>query len=357
MVETHVVNAYLPVGLRQGTFFFWLAFLNGLVAPSFLFASGFSLGLQGSRYWNDWLSFRAPFWRHLRRLGFIAMLGYFVHAQHLRLSQYLSSQDPDVWRRTLQVDILQCIVMSLIIVHLLILMVRTRARLAYGAAVLVMCFSLATPWIWALDFTGHLPLALALFLSPGGISLFPIFPWGAFLLAGTSASCFFLSAVKRDAVPQFMRRLAITGAGLICAGLLGRLVPFSLPGYQDFYQTSPLYVAVRLGCVLLLMSALWGIERSGSRFPRSVLTAGQESLLVYGLHLFVIFGLLRNRRLGQTLGLEAGYAGCFILSALLILLMLWAAQYWHAFKRQHPVLVWRAQAASVAALALVFLLG
>ncbi|MBP1601478.1 MAG: Acyltransferase domain protein [Acidobacteria bacterium] len=58
MVETHVVNAYLPAGLRQGPFFYWLAFLNGLVAPSFLFASGYSLVLQGSRYWNDWLHFR-----------------------------------------------------------------------------------------------------------------------------------------------------------------------------------------------------------------------------------------------------------------------------------------------------------
>lgn len=357
MVETHVVNAYLPTGLRQRPFFYWLAFLNGLVAPSFLFASGFSLVLQGSRRWDDWLQFRAPFWKHMRRFGFILMLGYLIHSQHLRLSKYLSSQDPDVWRRALQVDILQCIVVSLIIVHLLILMVRTRPRLACAAAALAICFSLATPWVWAQDFAGDLPLAFALFLNPGGISLFPIIPWAAFLLAGSSASCLFLSAVERGTVPRFMRWLAIAGAGLICTGLLGRLVPFSLPGNQDFYMTSPLYVAIRLGCVLLLATALWGVERSGSWFPRSVLGAGQESLLVYGFHLFVIFGLLRNRHLGRILGLEAGYAGCFILSALTILLMLWAARHWHLFKRQHSELVWRTQAAVVVALVSVFLLG
>ena len=147
MVETHVVNAYLPAGLRQRPFFYWLAFLNGLVAPSFLFASGFSLVLPGSRRWDDWLHFRAPFWKHMRRFGFILMLGYLIHSQHLRLSKYLSSQDPDVWRRALQVDILQCIVVSLIIVHLLILIVRTRPRLACAAAALAICFSLATPWV------------------------------------------------------------------------------------------------------------------------------------------------------------------------------------------------------------------
>ncbi len=357
MVETHVVNAYLPAALRQGPFFFWLAFLNGLVAPSFLFASGFSLVLQGSRYWNDWLRFRPPFWRQLRRLGFIVILGYLIHAQHLRLSQYLGSQDPDVWRRALQVDILQCIVASLLIVHMLIPAVRTRARLAYAVAALAIAVSLATPSIWAMDFTGRLPLAVALFLNPGGISLFPIFPWAAFLLAGSSASCLFLSAVERGVLPQFMRRLALAGAGLIGTGLVGRLAAFSLPGDQDFFLTSPLYVAIRLGCVLLLLAALWRVERSRVWFPQTVVTAGQESLLVYGLHLFVIFGLLRNRYLGKIFGLEMGYAGCFILSALLILLMLWAAHFWHAFKRQHTVVIRRTQAVVLAALAAVFLLG
>ena len=357
MVETHVVNAYLPAGLRQGPFFYWLAFLNGLVAPSFLFASGYSLVLQGSRYWNDWLHFRPPLWRQLRRLGFIVILGYLIHAQHLRLSQYLGSKDPDTWRRALQVDILQCIVASLLIVHVLILMVRTRARLACAAAANAIAVAMVTPLIWAMDLTGRLPLALALYLNPSGVSLFPIFPWAAFLLAGSSVSCLFLSSVERGTVPQFMRRLAFIGGGFIGAGLLGRLSNLSLPGYQDFYLTSPLYVAIRLGCVLVLLATLWRIERSGVWFLRSVLTAGQESLLVYGLHLFVIFGLLRSRYLGKTFGLEAGYAGCFALSALLIILMLWAARSWHAFKRLHPVAIRRTQAVALAALAAVFLFG
>jgi len=357
MIETHVVNAYLPDGSRQGPFFYWLAFINGLVAPSFLFASGYSLVLQGSRHWNDWLHFRAPFWRHLRRLCFILILGYLIHAQHLRLSQYLNSKDPEIWRRALQVDILQCIVASLLVVHVLILTVRTRARLAYAAGALAVAISLATPSVWALDLARRLPLAFALFLNPGGISLFPIFPWAAFLLAGSSASCLFLSSVEAGTVPRFMRRLAIAGAGLIGFGLVGRLIPFSLPGYQDFFLTSPLYLAVRLGSVLLLLAALWQIERTGVWFPRNVVTAGQESLLVYGLHLVVIFGLLRNRYLGKNLGLETGYTGCFILSALLIVLTLWAAQFWHGFKRQHAVWIRRAQAVALAVLAAVFLFG
>ncbi len=357
MVETHVVNAYLPGNLRGNTFFYWLAFLNGLVAPSFLFASGFSLVLQGRRHWDDWLRFRAPFWKHMRRLGFIVLVGYLLHIQHFRLSKYLASGDPDVWKRTLQVDILQCIVMSLMLVHILVLIAGTRRRLAYGAVVLGLGFVLLTPWMWAQNFTSLMPLALALFLNPGGASLFPIFPWAAFLLAGSCACCLFLSAVERDRVQEFMRLAAIAGAALICAGLLGRLVPFSLPGYRNFYLTSPLYVAIRLGCVLILLSVLWALERRGAWHPRGVLVAGQESLLAYGLHLVIIFGALRNRYVGRVLGLEAGYPGCFVLSVLVIILMLEAAQRWHVFKRQHPRLVFQTQAAAIITLAAVFLLS
>lgn len=80
-------------------------------------------------------------------------------------------------------------------------------------------------------------------------------------------------------------------------------------------------------------------------------------MLAYGIHLVVIFGLLRNRYVARILGLEAGYTACFVLSVLVILLMLEAARHWHVFKREHPQLVFRAQAAAISTLVLIFLLG
>src|SRR5512137_1624649 len=77
MVETHVMNAYLPLALKKGSeFFFWLAFTNGLVAPTFLFATGFSIVLLGNNQWENWLHFRPSFWRQMRRLGFITLVAY-----------------------------------------------------------------------------------------------------------------------------------------------------------------------------------------------------------------------------------------------------------------------------------------
>ena len=356
MIETHVVNSYLPASARHSQFFFWLMFFNGLVAPSFLFASGYSVILQANRLWDDWLHFRLPFWKQMRRLGFITLVAYYSHVQHFKLSKYLNPDNPGIWAKTLQVDILQCIVGSLVAVHLLILVTRKKSRFAWGAAIVAAAVLLVTPWMWAQDFRRLMPLSMALFLNPHGISLFPLFPWISFLLAGCCASCLFLRATEGKLDARFMRNSVIVGATMIAAGLLLRMTPYSLPGQANFYTTSPLYVIIRIGCVLLICALLYWLEKYIHWIPKPVRLAGQESLLVYGVHLWVIFALLRGKHVGPVLGLEAGYVRCFIMSAIIIVFMLWLARNWHALKTNYPRFTKLAQAAAVIIMIIVFLL-
>src|SRR6185436_1734934 len=46
MIETHVVNTFLAAALRENGWFALLNYVNGLVAPSFLFIAGFVQGLE-----------------------------------------------------------------------------------------------------------------------------------------------------------------------------------------------------------------------------------------------------------------------------------------------------------------------
>lgn len=356
MIETHVVNAYLPDALRHNPFFFWLTFFNGLVAPSFLFAAGFSVILQANRLWDDWLHFRLPFWKQMRRLGFITLVAYYSHLQRFKLSKYLNPDNPGIWPETLQVDILQCIVVSLLAVHLLIFLTREKARFAWGAAFVAAAVVLVTPWMWAQDFRKLMPLSMALFLNPHGISLFPLFPWSSFLLAGCCASYLFLRATEGKKDARFMRNIVIVGAGMIVGGLLLRNAPYTMPGHVNFYTTSPLFAIIRIGCVLLICALLYWLEKYVHWIPKPVRLAGQESLLVYGVHLWVIFAFLRGKHVGFVLGLEAGYVRCFIMSAAIIALMLWLARNWHALKTNYPRFTKSAQAATVIIMIIVFLL-
>ncbi len=356
MIETHVVNAYLPRESRETPFFFILTFVNGLVAPAFLYASGFSMILQVNRNWEEWLGFRKPFWINMRRLGFIVLVAYYTHLQHFKLSKYLNPEEPDLWNQTLQVDILQCIVASLLVLQALIFICRKRVFFAWGAFCLTCIVALLTPWVWAQDFSIRLPLALALFFNPHGVSLFPLFPWICFILGGSIAAHLFLNSVEKGHEIRHMRSFFLLGVVLIIVGLLGNLSPFTLPGHVNFYTTSPLYVLIRLGCVLVITASLYGMERFFHLVPRAVRLAGQQSLLVYGVHLWLIFAVLRGKHLGPLLGKEAGYTVCFLLSAAVVCLMLWLAGVWMKLKKNYPLPVQRAQAAIVVLMVLIFAL-
>ena len=91
MIETHVINAYLPAVSRHTEFFFWLSFVNGLVAPAFLFASGFSLVLQAHRNWEAWLRFGPALRKQMRRLGFILLVAYYLHLPYFGISKFRAS--------------------------------------------------------------------------------------------------------------------------------------------------------------------------------------------------------------------------------------------------------------------------
>jgi uncharacterized membrane protein len=346
MIETHVVNAYLPAALRRGEFYFWLSFVNGLVAPSFLFASGFSIVLQARRKWEDWLQLGPAFWKQMRRMGFILLVAYFIHIPDFGLRKFLVAHDPAFWKRAFQVDVLQCIVISLLAIDALILLTRKRGVFFWAAASVGVAAALATPWIWTQDFTTRWPIFLAMFLNPHGVSLFPLFPWISFALAGSCAAHLFLNAVEKRADSRLMQRSLCIGAAAIACGWLARALPLFSAWNVGYYITSPLYVLVRLGCVVILCAGLYAMEKRLGWVPGAIRLAGQESLLVYTLHLMLIFSVLRGKPVASLLGLEAGYAACFLMSAAIIVLMLWLAGIWHNLKRNHP----RVARASLAAL-------
>ena len=293
----------------------------------------------------------------MRRIGFITLVAYYSHLQGFRWSRYLAEwNDYNFWARSLKVDILQCIVVSLLVVIALIFVLRKKSLLPWGTILLAIAVACVTPWIWAQDFRGRMPLSLALFLNPHGTSLFPIFPWLLFVLAGSSICCFFLKSIERLRAATFMRNIAGLGALLILCGLLLRNAPYTLPGYVNFYTTSPLYTMIRIGCVLIICFLLYKLEARGKWIPRLIQVAGQESLLVYGVHLWIIFGLLRGSVFGPTLGTQMGYVGCFALSIAIIVLMLYLAKYYHLLKRNFPDRVRQAQAIIVVVMIFVFFL-
>jgi hypothetical protein len=296
------------------------------------------------------------FRKHVRRLGFILLVAYYLHLPHFGLSRFLLPQNQAFWKGAFQVDVLQCIVVSLLALDAVLLLARRPAPAFWATAILAAGASAATPWIWAHDFSEQMPLFLAMFLNPHGRSLFPLFPWIAFVCAGGCVAHLYLRALERKEDARFMRRAALAAALAIVAAVLARDSSYFRSWHGDFFTTSPLYVVVRLGCVLILCAGLHFLEKERGWAPGAIRLAGQESLLVYAGHLLLLFSVLRRPPVADVLGRQAGYAACLALSAVLIVVMLWLARLWHDWKRSRPRLSRGLLAGAVAVSLITFLL-
>jgi uncharacterized membrane protein len=371
MIEVHCVNVWLPSEAIPA----WLQYLNGLVAPSFIMAAGYSLALSTFRPDGG----IRPFGPTARRLGFILACAYLLHAPGLNLADWTLLATAQKFRELLKIDVLQCIVFSLLILNALARIIR-RPRIYAGVALAAaLAVALASPRLWLPGVADGwwMPIRGLVNGNPdrGVTALFPLFPWFSFAAFGSVLGALYrelrvLPAADGDrpaarwSEPLWLLALALLGVVLALWGtwaapgwlqgwprdLLGRLHNTTLPS-----------VAQRLGVVCLAGAALGALELVRPRWPGTnpVKAASNESLLMYMLHLEMIFGLLLASPVRTALGLEwhsLGWPATLVVTFVLIALNLLAAVGWQGVRR-NPDRTRRIQRVGLLALAAWFVLG
>ena len=329
MIETHVVNATLLDTLRQGDFYHALTILNGLVAPSFVFASGMAFAITLRRKIADYLHPTPVLGKQVMRLLLILLIGYILHIPKFSLQHLLYVAGDAAWRDFFQVDVLQCIAATLLLLQGLLLVLRTERRLTATAVVIAILVVFATPVIWTVDFTRFLPLPLASYLTPANKSQFPLFPWAAFLLGGAVAGSFYLELRERLRRYLLWSGLAAILLSIALEPLLSQLYPV-----YSYWRGSPSFFLLRLGLVLILAWGLYTYELVRGVRPSSFVTlAGRESLMVYVAHLLLIYGNFGTFTFRDAVNRSFGYAEAAGVSLLLIAAMILLAFVWSAIKR------------------------
>jgi uncharacterized membrane protein len=357
MVETHVTNAFLRVNLRDGGWFNSIDFVNGLVAPSFLFIAGYAFVMTACRRWDGVLGFKSPFWKQLLRILQIWIIAYWLHMPHMSLRRLLSGLRLDQPHLFWRVDVLHLIALSLL--FLLLLLVVTRRKWLFGSLLVLTgtFFIFVNPALSSIDFLSVMPAPLAAYFNYRLRSLFPIFPWAAFVLAGALASLLWLRARDRNCEADFFRWSAVVGTAMVLVATLAPLNLLRVPGAGLPWKETPGGCFTRLGLVLLLLSLcrLWDKRLDGRR--ALVAVAGQESLPVYVMHLMIIYGMFfSGHSLNFIIGRTCSPLETAVMSALLIALMVAMAVGWNWLKREHPGAARRGLVAVTAALTLVVLL-
>jgi uncharacterized membrane protein len=334
MLYGHTVSALLAPRYQTGAWFDIWVFQRGLTSSLFLLVSGFAFSIATGRHWASHTQVSPAVIKRLRRFLLFVVLGYALHFPVQRFVE-LSSAPPAQWRSFLAVDVLQLIGATFILVQGIVLVVRSRRAFAWTAFLLALFAVLITPSFWGADWT-QLPLWLAAYLSPAAAgSQFPVFPWAAFVLVGAALGQWYLrwGPARLDLYANVA--LFVPGLGLVALAFVVGALPESLvgPGAWDWV---PNQVALRMGASLILLSLIARASQRITRLPHVFGAVAQETLVIYFVHLCIVYGSIWNRGLVQIFGQTLGPAATVIWVVVLLAAMAGLAWYWNWWKHTRP---------------------
>jgi uncharacterized membrane protein len=342
MLYGHTVAALLGPQYQRGAWFDLWQFQRGLTSGLFMLAGGFAFSIATGRHWEAHVRWSPAVVTRLRRFLLFVVLGYALHLPVTRLVD-LPLASPDRWRTFLAVDVLQSLGVTFVALQLLVLLCRSR-RLFTGAVFVLAVGVVSSPQAAGQpDWTGLLPSGVAPYLSTAEGSLFPLFPWSAFVLVGAGLGQLF-SRWSAARLPAFAAwALLSPGVLLVAAAFVSGVVPFPEFSAHPF-STPPRAFAVRVGSCLVLMGGIALASRGITHLPRVFAAVAQESLLVYFVHLCLVYGSPWNR------GLWTWYAGSLgpwnTLAAVVFVIATMAALAWiwnvwkHTDRRSASVVRW-----------------
>jgi hypothetical protein len=327
MVQGHVTDTLLTRAAQAQPWYVFQQMFHGSTAPGFLFASGFVAGLPRAP-----LSLRASL-RRARRLLFVFGVGYFLHLPYFSLWKAVGATSPAERARLFACDALQVIAATQLFV--LVLQWVAGRHWTRWAGALAFAVIAATPLVWSSALSARLPEALAPWLDEGTGSRFPVFPFAAFVLAGTLAG-----ATLGRAEPRRRHHRAVAwGLGLVA---LGVVLSRALSGRVDYWGASPAYALVRLGGLLLLLRLVEAAANARVPGTRALALLGHETLLVYVLHLHLLFGGVFGDSPLTRWHAQMGPLGAFGVLLLLLPVLLAAAWLWRTTKHRAPHEAWLA---------------
>ncbi|HEU0094180.1 MAG TPA: heparan-alpha-glucosaminide N-acetyltransferase domain-containing protein [Vicinamibacteria bacterium] len=305
MINTHAFSAWTVPEDRATRLFGVARLFGGYPAPLFLFLAGVSAALVAEKERTKGMDSREVR-RRARRRG-LTVLGYAFVFRLAMLASGGFGRAADL----LRVDVLNCIAVSLILAAFALGRPsptdRLVAALGLGAGV-----ALLTPLAWDTSWWRGWPVPLAGYFT-GRVpdALFPLFPWTAFLALGAACGLVLAHARARGREAATIGLMAAAGAAAIPIALwVDRHAPAVYPAY-DFWHTSPSYVVLKGGVLLVLFGLAFLLDRLPGPSPLRQL--GRTSLLVYWAHLEIVYGKWIAPGLRGVLSVEEAGVGVVIL--------------------------------------------
>ena len=332
MLQGHTFRALLNASIKEGNAYQLQDLIHNLPGPAFLFASGAAFSLATLTYWDSYRKWSPRLRTRLLRWMALLAIGYMLHLTYFSLRRSLAESTPEQVLFFFSMNILQCIALSSLLLQLVVLLSPTREWFLRAVVALTVTVGLVTPVIW--NAAGQLPFWLGTGLSDQWGSTFPLFPYAGFEWAGAAWGYLQFTAREQGAENRFLEQSLRFAVWLCVASLAITLLP--LPAlYADFWKTGPTFFFLRIGVLAGLLVGFRRAEPRVAPYLTSVVLLGRESLLVYGVHLMLLYGSALNpdRNLRKWLGEGQPLlpvATVFLLMAVSMWLLCW---FWSRWKQ------------------------
>ncbi len=331
MIELHVVNAFLKPEIRNNWWFEIINYINGLVAPTFLFITGFAFIIALGKKWNDYLQYNDILFKQIKKIFQILIIGYALHLPYFSFHRFFFEMNESAYLNFLKVDVLHCIAFSLMFLLFLVLVLKNKNYLFYASLFFLLLIIFLTPIIWNISFK-NFSTPIAMYFNSQQGSMFPIFPWASFIFSGVVVAFLYLHFQSDK---KIFNKMILYSLIVIAITIIVKFIPFSFYTNLNYYRTSPNFFFQRIAIVIFLLGFLGTLETKNKLKNSFVNLVGSESLLVYSIHLLIIYGMFFDKKsISFIFGKTQNFLTTILLSISLIFFMTIVTYFWNFIKKK-----------------------
>jgi uncharacterized membrane protein len=319
MIEAHCFDSWTRPDEKAREAYGILMVLGGMGAPSFLFLAGVGVALAAAAHMGRGRG-HVEASRLVRRRGWqVFLYAFLFRFQSYALGGFTYAAG------LLKVDILNIMGPAMVATASAWRLPGTRMTRAFALAAGTVAIATVTPAIRDAAWPGELPDFLEEYLRPAtGRGTFTLFPWAGFVLAGGVLGLA-IDGGRHLAPWRLQAALGLTGLALAGGAWWASHQPPMFPTAR-FWTSSPAFFALRVGLLVLAVPVawLWSVRSWPRLLPmRPLEVLGVGSLLVYFVHVELVYGWMGNP-LKRRLTLEEGaVAWCLLVVAMYALVVVW----------------------------------
>jgi uncharacterized membrane protein len=331
MIQTHLYGWWPNAAARATSAAAWSRWIGGLPFRMFLLMAGMAMAIKFEGQLARGVERREIVRAGIRRGFEILLLAYLFRFQEYALSLFWD------WHDLLRVDILNCIGASMMLASVLVAPRNGRPQIALCLAIAAVFVALEPIIGPTHAFSGLPPLLRHPTAYIGGrqpMAWFTLFPQFAWVLVGIAVGHWWARASREGRLGRTFVITAIAGAAMSGTVMLIRHYDPYIIHYPSEYaqQMGPGTFFYRLGSIGPLALLAYVLTTGPFKGRFSVMRIfGQTSLLVYWVHVELVYGLT-FKRFANRLTMAQATVSFVLMTAAMLGLGLLRIKYWRGWR-------------------------